>query len=78
MVGQYVLLLIAVVLGIIAGGRAIGCETLGEWLGMVAVGVLVFLCGAVLLAVVSPRVPGNVRGRLSLGSGPSAALRSPA
>ena len=64
MVWQYVLLLVVVVLGIIAGGL-IGCETTGDWLWMVAVGALVFLGGAVLLAVLSPRVPGHVSFRSS-------------
>ena len=56
MIGQYVLLLVAVVLGTIAGGVAIGCETIREWLWMVAVGALIFLGVAAMFGAVSRRV----------------------
>jgi hypothetical protein len=65
MIGQYALLLVAVLLGIIVGGVAIGCETIGDWLWMVAVGALVFLGAAAMFAMISPRVPGNVPSRSS-------------
>jgi hypothetical protein len=61
MIGQYVLLLLTVVVAAIAGGVAIGCQTIREWSWMVVVGVLIFLGAAAMLAVVSPRVPGNIR-----------------
>jgi hypothetical protein len=63
MVGQYVLLLVTVVLGTIAGGMAIGCRTLRDWSWLVVVGALIFLGAAAMLAEVTPRVPGNVPGR---------------
>jgi hypothetical protein len=43
MIGQDVLLLVTVLLGVIVGGVAIGCETIGDWIWMVAVGALIFL-----------------------------------
>jgi protein-S-isoprenylcysteine O-methyltransferase Ste14 len=63
MVGQYVLLLVTVVLGTIAGGMAIGCRTLRDWSWLVVVGALIFLGAAAMLAAVTRRVPGNVPAR---------------
>jgi len=60
MIGQYVLLLFTVVVGAITGGVAMGCKTIRDWSWMVVVGVLIFLGAAALLAVVNPRVPGNI------------------
>lgn len=60
MIGQYVLLLLTVVMGAITGGVAMGCKTIRDWSWMVVVGVLIFLGAAALLAVVNPRVPGNI------------------
>ena len=63
MIGQYVLLLVTVVLGTIAGGMAIGCRTLRDWSWLVVVAALIFLGAAAMLRAVTPRVPGNVPGR---------------
>jgi cytochrome c biogenesis protein CcdA len=65
MMGQYVLLLVAVLLGIIVAGVAIDCETIGDWLWVVAGGALIVLGAAAMLATVSPNVPGNVPARSS-------------
>jgi hypothetical protein len=75
MIGQYVLLLLTVVGGAIAGGVAIGCKTIREWSWMVVVGVLTFLGAAAMLAVVSPRVPGNIGSRSSGTLSPPGTLR---
>src|SRR5262249_313763 len=60
MTGEYVLLLLTVVVGAIASGMAIGCNTIRDWSWMVVVGVLIFLGAAALPAVANPRVPGNL------------------
>ena len=65
MIGQYVLLSVAVLLGIIVAGVAIGCDTIGGWLWVVAGGALIVLGAAALLAVAAPNVPGNVPSRSS-------------
>jgi hypothetical protein len=65
MTGQYVLLLVAGLLGIIVAGVAIGCDTIGGWLWVVAGGALIVLGAAAMLAVASPNVPGNVPSRSS-------------
>jgi protein-S-isoprenylcysteine O-methyltransferase Ste14 len=65
MIAQYVLLLLTVVLGAIAGGVAIGCRTIRDWSWMVVLGVLIFLGAAALFSVVNPRLPGNIPSRSS-------------
>jgi hypothetical protein len=65
MIGQYVLLSVAVLLGIIVAGVSIGCDTIGGWLWVVAGGALIVIGAAALLAVASPNVPGNVPSRSS-------------
>jgi hypothetical protein len=65
MTGQYVLLLVAGLLGIIVAGVTIGCDTIGGWLWVVAGGALIVLGAAAMLAVASPNVPGNVPSRSS-------------
>src|SRR5262249_20881360 len=70
MITQYVLLLLTVVLGAIAGGVAIGCRTIRDWSWMVVLGVLIFLGAAALFSVVNPRVPGNIPSRSSLTPAP--------
>ena|SRR6478609_7390357 len=65
MIGQYVLLLVAVLLGIIVAGVAIGCESIGDWFWVVAGGALIVLGAAAMLAMASPNVPGNVPSRSS-------------
>jgi cytochrome c biogenesis protein CcdA len=65
MMGQYVLLLVAVLLGIIVAGVAIDCETIGDWLWVVAGGALIVLGAAAMLAMASRSVPGNVPSRSS-------------
>ena len=72
MIGQYVLLSVAVLLGIIVAGVAIGCDTIGGWLWVVAGGALIVLGAAALLAVASPNVPGNVPSRSSRRAASSA------
>ena len=76
MTGQYVLILLAVVVGAIAAGVATGCRTLREWSWMAVVGVLIFLGVAALFAVVYPRVPGNIRSRSSAIPRPPGILRA--
>src|SRR5262245_55355407 len=76
MTGEYVLLLLTVVVGAIASGMVIGCNTIRDWSWMVVVGVLIFLGAAVLLAVANPRVPGNVPSRLSRILRPPGTLRA--
>ena len=78
MIGQYVLLLVTVVLGTIAGGVAIGCRSIRDWSWMVLVGALIFLGAAAMLAVGTPRVPGNVPGRSARMVRPPAVLRASA
>jgi hypothetical protein len=75
MIGQYVLLLLTVVGGAVAGGVAIGCKTIREWSWMVVVGVLIFLGAAAMLAEVSPRLPGNIGSRSSGILSPPGTLR---
>ena len=65
MIGQYVLLMVAALVGIIVAGVAIDCETIGDWLWVVAGSALVVLGAAAMLAVASPNVPGNVPSRSS-------------
>jgi len=76
MIGQYVLLLVAVGLGTITGGVAIGCKTIRDWSWMVAVGALILLGAAAMLKAVSPRVPGNVPSRSSGILRPPGTLRA--
>jgi hypothetical protein len=72
MIGQYVLLLVAVLVGIIVAGAAIGCDTVGSWLWVVAGGTLIVLGAAAMLAVATPNVPGNVPSRSSRRASSSA------
>jgi len=76
MTGEYVLLLLTVVVGAIASGMAIGCNTIRDWSWMVVVGVLIFLGAAALLAVANPRVPGNIPSRFSRIPRPPGTLRA--
>jgi len=76
MTGEYVLLLLTVVVGAIASGMAIGCNTIRDWSWMVVVGVLIFLGVAALFAVANPRVPGNIPSRFSRVLRPPGTLRA--
>jgi len=76
MIGQYVLLLFTVVVGAITGGVAMGCKTIRDWSWMVAVGALIFLGAAAMVAEVGPRVPGNVPSRSSGILRPPGTLRT--